>query len=149
MAISLEKILFATDFSPPAQQARQYAVALAEQFHARLHVVHAVDDTVFVPASEVSARWLQEEVERVRGLLSVDFASIPNHQVVVLQGNAVQVIVDYARDALIDLIVLGTHGRTGLSHVLLGSNAEKVVRLATCPVLTVHPTNHTFAMSSR
>jgi nucleotide-binding universal stress UspA family protein len=63
---------------------------------------------------------------------------------VVKVGYAVEEIVKYAKDQEIDLIVIGTHGHTGFAHLLLGSIAEKVVRMATCPVLSVHPKDHPF-----
>ena len=65
----------------------------------------------------------------------------------VIVGQPVRDIIDYAKTHRIDLIVIGTHGYTGLSRLLLGSVAEKIVRLATCPVLTVHPKDHPFRMN--
>lgn len=147
MAISIQRILFATDFSKPARNAQSYAVALAEKFGAQLHAFHAVNEDVFVPAPDLASRWIESEVARCRQQLSADMGSVSAKQEV-RPGNAVQEIIKYASDERIDLIVIATHGRTGLSHALLGSIAEKVVRLATCPVLTVHPTDHTFVMDA-
>lgn len=149
MVISIQRILFVTDFSEPARKAQRYALALAETFGAELYVFHAVSEDVFIPAPDAAIVWLDAEVERARKQLSAEFAAVAGPVKTVLevrQGNAVHEIVRYADEQNIDLIVLGTHGRTGLSHVLLGSIAEKVVRLATCPVLTVHPTGHQFVL---
>lgn len=149
MTVSMQRILFVTDFSAPARNAQRYAVNLAETFGAQLYVLHAVTEEVFVPAPDVATVWLQAEVERARKSLAVEVEAIQTTRPViqeVVQGNAAQQIIRYATEQKIDLIVLGTHGRTGLSRFLLGSVAEKVVRLATCPVLTVHPTGHQFVL---
>lgn len=149
MAISIQRILFVTDFSAPARKAQEYAVSLAESFGAQLYAFHAVSDEVFIPAPDAAAVWVHAEVDRVRKLLAGEFETIrltrPAIQEV-REGNAAQEVIRYATEQRVDLIVLGTHGRTGLSRFLLGSVAEKVVRLATCPVLTVHPTDHPFVM---
>lgn len=147
MTISIERILFVTDFSEPARNAQKYAVELADRFGAELHAFHAVTDDVLVPAVEVAADWLREEVARTTRQLAADMAAVHGAKPPILevrQGNPVQEIIRYAAGHNIDLIVIGTHGHTGLSRLLLGSIAEKIVRLATCPVLTVHPTGHQF-----
>lgn len=148
MSITLQKILFVTDFSEPARYAQQHAIQLAERFGAALHVLHAVSDDVFVPAPDLAEQWLHAEMERARKQLSADLGTV-KAVVEVRQGNAVQEILKYADEQQIDLIVIGTHGRTGLSRLLLGSIAEKVVRLARCPVMTIHPANHQFVMDQR
>ena len=149
MTISIQRILYVTDFSEPARNAKQYALALAEKFGAELHAFHAVSEEVVVPAPDTAMIWLKAEEERAKQQLTAEFTGSGPTRAVTLevrQGNAVQEIVRYAGEKNVDLIVIGTHGRTGLSHVLLGSIAEKVVRLATCPVLTVHPSGHQFVV---
>ncbi len=149
MTISIQRILFVTDFSEPARNAQRYAIALAEQFAAELYAFHTVSDEVLVPAPELAAQWLRDEIERARKQLAADLGTArvaKPARLEVRQGNAVQEIIRYATEHDIDLIVIGTHGRTGLSRMLLGSIAEKVVRMATCPVLTVHPSDHQFAL---
>ena len=155
MNVEIHRILFPTDFSPSAQQAQNYACALAEKFSAELHVLHVVPDPLPVPGSEGS--WIlpddsvprlvrEAELElavRMEAALTGDLTVVRS----VHAGKPVQAIIDYANGHEIDLIVIGTHGHTGLSHLLLGSIAEKVVRLATCPVLTVHPKDHPFRMN--
>ena len=122
----LNEILFPTDFSPASEAAGRFAREMAVQAGARLHVLHVVP-----PVTDPSLP--AEQLARVaRGLadgLDVETA--------LLSGWAGRNIVDYAREKRVDLIVVGTHGRTGISHAILGSVAETVVRLAPCLVLTV------------
>ena len=119
-------ILFPTDFSPASEAAGRVACAVAEQAGARLHVLHVVPP---VTDPSMGAESLARVAASLGGGLPVETA--------LLTGRAGRGIVDYARDKRIDLIVLGTHGRTGVSHAILGSVAETVVRLAPCLVLTV------------
>ena len=119
-------ILFPTDFSPASEAAGRVACAVAEQAGARLHVLHVVPP---VTDPSMGAESLARVAASLGGGLQVETA--------LLTGRAGRGIVDYARDKRIDLIVLGTHGRTGVSHAILGSVAETVVRLAPCLVLTV------------
>lgn len=154
MNVEIHRILFPTDFSPSSQQAQNYACVLAEKFSAELHALHVVPDPMPIPGPEGS--WIlpdysvpkivhEAELElavRMEPALTGDVTVVRSVQI----GKPVLAIVDYAKEHEIDLIVIGTHGHTGLSHLLLGSVAEKVVRLATCPVLTVHPRGHQFQM---
>ena len=150
--IKLERVLFATDFSAYADEAKPYACAFAEKFHAELHLLHVVHDlSVEVPdfgmglafpgfVDTVGERREQAEQHAI-SLLSrqLEPAFQQKHRVVLATRFGVPFveIVRYAREHFIDLIVLATHGRSGLPHVLIGSVAEKVVRKADCPVLTV------------
>ncbi|WP_010584051.1 universal stress protein [Schlesneria paludicola] len=155
MNIRISRILFPTDFSEPARQAQKYAMELADRFQSELHLIHIVPE-VYMPLPDASTSWtmpvtnLQADVEiaskRLQNEVNRPWAD--SHQIVrhVEVGNPVNAIITYAKTHEIDLIVVGTHGHTGLSHLLLGSNAEKVVRLATCPVLTIHPKGHQFVI---
>lgn len=154
MFVSIHRILFPTDFSEPAMEAQKYAMALADRFGAELHLLHVVAPEVAMPLPDSTTSWmlpatdLKLLVETAEKRLLQELGSgwtegcRTKHTAVV--GNAVEEIVKYAKEHEIELIVIGTHGRTGLSHLLLGSVAEKLVRLATCPVLTVHPQGHQF-----
>ena len=126
MALSCRNILFATDFSQPSRLAGRTAADLARHFGARLHVLHVVPP-VTDPAPAGPA--LRAAVAEIEAGLSVVMASAT--------GRAASEIVKYARRNAIDLIVLGTHGRTGFSRAVLGSVAEAVTRRAGCPVMTV------------
>ena len=124
--LTIQEILFATDFSPHSHHAFQAALALAEHFGARLHVLHVVD----------------HESERKTGLAKLKAfteAEVEGTEIVrvTAHGHASSEIVNYASREKIDLIVMGTHGRTGLAHVVRGSVAEAVVRTAPCQVLTI------------
>jgi len=152
---SVRRILFPTDFSAFANQALPYAVAMAEDYGAALHVLHVVPTPEMVTQFEAVAPVLdagffaelekgaREQLERVvpdavRERVGLSLA--------VRRGAAFVEIVRYAKEEAIDLIVIATHGRTGLRHALFGSVAEKVVRKAPCPVLSVRPKGHDFAM---
>jgi nucleotide-binding universal stress UspA family protein len=148
--IALTKILVATDFSEPSDAALAYGRELARSFGAQLTVLHVVDNIqaravggdgfVFVDPAlqhefEASAR---RQVERL--VAADDREPLPSVAAIVTSNHPAVAIVDYARRSAIDLIVIGTHGRGAVAHLLLGSVAERVVRSAPCPVLTVrHP----------
>jgi universal stress protein A len=120
------EILFPTDFSPACEAAGRIARAMALEAGARLHVLHVVS-----PVTDPSV--FREQVTRA----SQGLAEGLRIETAVRTGLAGRAIVQYAREKGVGLIVLGTHGRTGWSHAILGSVAETVVRLAPCPVLTV------------
>jgi nucleotide-binding universal stress UspA family protein len=130
--INVRSVLYATDFSPYSNQAYFHAVALAERYGAGLTILH-----VYAPAgaskgaAEDGAYW-RSQLEQIRPLN----AGIPV-QHVLLEGNPADEILRHATEARSDLIVLGTHGRTGLERLLMGSVAEKVLRGAPCSVLVV------------
>jgi universal stress protein A len=153
--IELKRILLPTDFSEYSKTAINYACAFADQFGAELHLLHVLQDLVaLVPEPEMAIpppgdylKELQESCERALTQL-LDPAWEAEHKVVraTRQGPPFLEIVRYAKENDTDLIVIGTHGRSGLAHVLLGSVAERVVRKAPCPVLTVRPSDHQFVM---
>jgi nucleotide-binding universal stress UspA family protein len=145
--IQIKTILAPTDFSPHAEGALRYAASLAERLGATLHLLHVLPDVV-VPVGpdptltpslppEYYTETEQQSLQALRELLKPTWGQIPDSEVAVRWGNPVDGIVAYATDQKIDLIVIATHGRTGLSHVLLGSVAERIVREAPCPVLTI------------
>jgi nucleotide-binding universal stress UspA family protein len=135
---SITTILHPTDFSDPAESSFQLACALASDMKARLIAFHVVQPAVYVhnldftsPDHELKAweqlRRLQQTAQEGYGLdIDIDLT----------EGEPAAEILKVARDRHCDLIVMGTHGRTGLRHLLMGSVAEKVVRKACCPVLT-------------
>jgi nucleotide-binding universal stress UspA family protein len=138
----IQHILVPTDFSPYAEQALSYAIEMAQTLKARLTLLHVIQElplgageglTAFPPAYlqalEANAQQgLQQALQRVHAAgLTGDSALI--------FGAPFNAIIETARDQQVDLIIMGTQGRTGLAHLLVGSVAEKVVRLAPCPVL--------------
>jgi nucleotide-binding universal stress UspA family protein len=148
--IALKRILVPTDFSETSETAIRYGVALARAFKAQLYLLHIeehrrgtpdadpiglVDETTQTPAHEqLIAPLTEKDIQELR----------PER--VMLSGKPDIEILRYAQTHETDLIVMGTHGRTGIAHMLIGSVAEKVVRSAPCPVLTVHHPEHEFIM---
>ena len=134
--IHIKKILYPTDFSSYSNQAYFHAVALAESHGASLTVLfaHTPDFALSEGPKELALRraYWQSQLEQIRPLNP----DIPV-QHIFLEGDPATEIVRYTRDAGMDLIVMGTHGRTGLDRLLLGSVAEKVLRDAPCSVLVV------------
>ena len=144
--IEVKKILAPTDFSLHSDRALRYACQLAERLGSELHLIHVLADVV--PASPdpmlisvLPPEFYTETEERAAASLKThikpDWGNPPTLHTAVRWGGAVEAIVEYASEHKIDLIVISTHGRTGLSHVLLGSVAERIVREAPCPVLTI------------
>jgi nucleotide-binding universal stress UspA family protein len=126
--MTVTELLFPTDFSEVSTEAGRVAGELARGFGARLHIVHVVP-----PVTDPADR-----AERL-GRLASSLGAGLQVETALLTGGVARQIVDYARQKRVGLIVLGTHGRTGVSRAILGSVAEAVVRLAPCPVLTVGP----------
>jgi nucleotide-binding universal stress UspA family protein len=153
--LSIKSILVPTDFSDPSETALTYGRGLAEAFGASLHLVHVMEDLLaHAWAAEVyvaSAPNLREEIEReskirLEAMLPEDERERLRAQVALLSGNPFIEIIRYAKANDISLIVMGTHGRGPIAHMLLGSVAEKVVRKSPCPVLTVRDAQHQFVM---
>lgn len=154
--IKLDRILVPTDFSDFSKPALAYGCAMAARFDAELHLLHVVPDpAMLVPeaaAFSVESMEAQSDLLRVESMKTLN--TLPadgwsNGKPVVREtriGAAFMEIIDYAREQDIDLIVIGTHGRSGLMHVLMGSVAERIVRKSPCPVLTVKPEGHQFVM---
>lgn len=153
--LELKRILLPTDFSPYAKCGINYACALAEKFGAELHLLHVVQDLVAMlpepglayPPPGIYLEDLVASAERgLAELLDPAWAQGKSIVRTARQGVPFLEILLYAKEQEIDLIVIGTHGRSGLAHVLLGSVTEKIVRKASCPVLTVRPEGHQFVM---
>ena len=145
----IRRILHPTDFSERSETAWTYAKSLATKYEAELLLIHVLQEPVAVlPESSIAvaapAANLPELVEAAEdGLRRYEVelpARITDRRV--LHGPSAEEIVRFAKETAIDLMVIGTHGRTGLAHVLLGSVAEKIVRRAPCAVLTVRPHCH-------
>jgi len=139
------KILFATDFSKSSENAFRYAFTLARRFEARLLIVHVINEPVdlrgfYVP--HISFDKLEAEIEEgakkmMESFVRTHILDFDNFETAILPGVPYDEIIKKGTDEGVDLIVLGTHGRTGLDHVLFGSTAEKVVRKSPIPVMTV------------
>ena len=153
--IALKNILVATDFGAASEAALRYGRELARRFGATLHVLHVTENLSISPIGAdgfvaMAPQELQHEIEdtaRVRLLeaLKDNNRSGPaTRPVVITASSPAPVIIDYAKRHDIDVIVMGTHGRGALAHFLMGSVAERVVRMAPCPVLTVRDREREF-----
>ena len=149
--MTLKRILLPTDFSDTAQHALGYAREMAERFGAEVHVLYVVPDptpqdwavgATALVVTDLLDQWRAAAEQRL-GAISLDGVETLR---AIRVGHAFVEIVRYATDNAIDMIVMGTHGRGPVKHLLLGSVAEKVVRKAPCPVLTVRQPGHTFVM---
>jgi nucleotide-binding universal stress UspA family protein len=144
--VSIRQILVPTDFSDPAGAALNYARALAEDFHSHLHIFHVVPEPYVYPwGTEISTLPLADLLAQSETLSNTRLAElIPKDQAPAgglttstAIGTPVDRILDYINDSHIDLVVMGTHGRGPVGHLLLGSVAERMVRRSPVPVLTV------------
>jgi nucleotide-binding universal stress UspA family protein len=140
--VALQNILVATDFSSTSEKALQYAVAIATRYHSNIHLVHVIEPTAveFLAPEAMSQAYEQlhhaaeEQLkEQTRELRDV------RHQTHLISGAASEVVEALVRQNHIDLVVVGTRGAKGLEKLVLGSTAEEIFRIATCPVLTVGP----------
>jgi nucleotide-binding universal stress UspA family protein len=151
--LNIAHILHPTDFSESSNQALKYACSFATQFGAELHLLNIVSDTGiiappiagYIPPDfhEQRKKYAIEELsEYPEKVLNISCSVVRN----VEDGVPFVEIIRYAKSNNIDLIVMGTHGYSGVKHLIMGSVAENVVRKAHCPVLTVHPENYEFEM---
>ncbi|MEC9491378.1 universal stress protein [Flexistipes sp.] len=151
----IKKILFPTDFSSTSECAMKYALEFAKRFDAELEILHVLFDESQVVAfylPQVTFQNLDKELEEAARKQFDEFInkfpelSETKHTTKILKGTPFLEIINEARDTDADVIIIGTHGRTGLEHVLFGSTAEKVVRKAPCPVFTVRHKDQQFRM---
>ncbi len=151
--IKIERILVPVDFSKFSQHALRYGCEFAQEFNAELHLLHVLHDLVqVVPETGTPLPPPDTFFEELRASAKESLEKLPGdlwkgEKPVVRElrvGSPFWEIIQYAKEKNIDLIVLGTHGRGALAHLLLGSVAEKVVRKAPCPVLTVRHPEHEF-----
>ncbi|HBR22832.1 MAG TPA: universal stress protein [Nitrospiraceae bacterium] len=148
--MNVKKILFPTDFSEGSDTALPYAADMAKHYGAKLYLLHVIQDIAGATASYVPHVSLDElyrdmeknaakeidryGIEELRGIKDIER--------IVVKGRPYEEILKFARENKADLIVIGTHGRRGLDRVIFGSTAEKVVRDAPCPVLSVRLPHH-------
>jgi nucleotide-binding universal stress UspA family protein len=144
----IKKILIPTDFSPSAMHALKYALELNKVFNARLYLLHVLQDITDFSEFNLSpsilpqlyAEFEQNATKRLEEIVSTMVPPDIACDTYIVHGVPFYEIIQFAKDENIDLILIGSHGRTGLKHVLFGSTAEKVVKKASCPVLSVrHP----------
>ncbi len=140
-AVTVKTILFATDFSDASKKAQSYATGLANRFRAKLLVLHARDPRDYNLPPETWQRTDDDASHKLQELQKSIAASFPGLKTELCagEGTAWQIVESALAKHKVDLIVLGTRGRTGIGKLVLGSHAEKIFRHASCPVLTVGP----------
>ena len=144
--MKFDTILIPTDFSPASRHAMHYAIGFAKRFNSHLDLLHVTEDvpaltyvdSVGFDMAHFQTR-LKEDAEQEFERLVRETPDLGDlrHAIHLRSGVPYMEIISQAQDTKIDLIILATHGRSGLSHFLMGSVAEKVVRNSPCPVLTV------------
>jgi nucleotide-binding universal stress UspA family protein len=145
--ILLKQILVATDFSDTSAAAMDYGRELSRTFGASLHLLHVMENPFLRPTAVDPQAIKSATVRRLNGRLTDDdSAALHATAVLEISDNPADAIVKYAVAHGIDLIVMGTHGRGAVAQILMGSVAEKVVRTAPCPVLTVRHPEHEFVV---
>ncbi len=152
--MQIKNILFPTDFSQGARAAMDHAVSLARDYNAKLILLYVIQDISiaewYIPSSlsvtdliEDMQKSAWKEMDRWAAEVS---AKVKDVEKLVVRGVPFVEIIRTAKEKGVDLVIIGTHGRTGIDHMLFGSTAEKVVRKAPCPVLTVRIAGKEFKM---
>jgi nucleotide-binding universal stress UspA family protein len=145
--MKIKRVLVPIDFSEESLQALDYAIDIGEGFEPEFVVLHALEQLQFAEMGHMYGAGAQTLIDEQRRAARTELTALGERlkkrpvrcRTVLLQGTTYRAIVDAAKRLKADLIVMGTHGRTGMSRLLLGSVAELVVRHAECPVLTVRP----------
>ena len=147
-----KKILFPTDFSVASDYAMSYAISMAKRYKAKFFLLHVVDTTYdisgfYIP--HISAEKLMQEMEeaaekKLTNISSAISRRVKAREIVVKSGIPHKEILKFAKDKGVDMIIMGTHGKAGLDHLLFGSTTERVLRQANCPVLTIRPPKDMF-----
>ena len=142
MKITISRILCPTDFSESSDYALEYALCIADRHDADVELLHVTESSIYaaMPLDGAGERYTADLVDRLKTKAAEQESLAGRISVNVIDGIDYIEIVRRAAEWAADLIVMGTHGRTGLKHLLIGSVSERVVRTATCPVCTVrHP----------
>ncbi len=143
--MEIKKILFLTDFMEGSSDALPYAVDLAKKYSARLYILHVIQDIALATGwhiPHISMDELYKEMEESaekesKKMLAEELRGFTDYESAIVRGPPADEIIEYSEKKGVDLIVMGTHGRRGLDRLIFGSTAEKVVRNARVPVLTV------------
>jgi nucleotide-binding universal stress UspA family protein len=153
--IKLKTILFPTDFSETSQEAARYAISFAREYKAKVYVLHVVNEKIFteglgmprvVSIEDLEKEMTEEARRRLKTFVPAEEAEGLDWECVIRKGEPFLEVIRFAKELDADLIVIGTHGRSGFEHIIFGSTAEKVVRKAPCPVLSVRPEQREFVM---
>ena len=145
MELSIKKVLVPIDFSDYSKSALKYAVNFAKSFGADITLIYVVEPIIYPPdfsmgqiaIPAVNTEWDQVAQEELSKLAKNEISSDVKVKTIIKTGKPFVEIIETASDENIDLIIISTHGHSGVEHILFGSTAEKVVRKAPCPVLTL------------
>ncbi len=148
--MKVERILFPTDFSEGAAHALRYAMDLTKHYNAKLHILHVVYDFASIAGSHIPHistdefsreinKWAMDKIEKC---CLEEIKDIPDVEKTVVEGIPYEEIIKFAEKDKSDVIVIGTHGRSGLEKFIFGSTAERVVRKAPCAVMSVRIPEH-------
>ncbi len=142
---NISKILVPIDFSNYSKNALRYAVSFAKQFNSKIYLVYVIEPVIYpsdfsmgqvsFPSSDVEIT--DRAKEELNTLIKTEIGDTIETDVIIKTGKPFVEINETAAEEDIDLIIIATHGHTGMEHLLFGSTAEKVVRKAPCPVLTL------------
>lgn len=150
----IKKILIPTDFSSSSMHALKYAIELNKSFGARLYILHILQDITDFSEFNLSptilpqlyAEFEQNATNKLEEIVSTLVPKDTTCDTYIIHGVPFYEIIQFAKDEGTDLIVIGSHGRTGIRHVLFGSTAEKVIKKSACPVLTIKSPDASFEM---
>lgn len=150
----IKKILIPTDFSSSSMHALKYAIELNKTFGARLYILHILQDITDFSEFNLSptilpqlyAEFEQNATSKLEDIVNTIIPRDMTCDTYIIHGVPFFEIIQFSKDECIDLIVIGSHGRTGIRHVLFGSTAEKVIKKSACPVLTIKSPDASFEM---
>lgn len=152
--ISMKKILVPIDFSDYSKAALKYAVEFNERFHAVIILVYVVEPVIYpadfsfgqvaLPSMETELR--DRGQQQLESLIEKEIPKETKAQAIIRSGKPFIEIIKVAREENVDLIIIATHGHSGIEHILFGSTAEKVIRKSPCPVLSIRSDEQAFVM---
>lgn len=145
MEPTIKKVLVPIDFSDYSKSALKYAVNFAKSFNADIILIYVVEPVIYPPdfsmgqiaMPSINTEWDDRAKDELQKLAKSEIAEIANVKTIIKTGKPFVEIIETAKEENIDLIIIATHGHSGVEHILFGSTAEKVVRKAPCPVLTL------------
>jgi len=145
MGLEIKKILVPIDFSDYSKNSLKYAVNFADQFNSEITLIYVVEPVIYpldfsmgqIAIPSVNAEWDLKAKEELEKLAKQEIPESFKVSVKIKTGKPFLEIIDTAAEENVDLIIIATHGHSGVEHILFGSTAEKVVRKAPCPVLTL------------
>ena len=145
METTINKVLVPIDFSDYSKSALRYAVNFAKSFDAEIILVYVVEPVIYPPdfsmgqiaMPSINTEWDERAKEELQKLAKSEIIGVNNVKTVIKTGKPFVEIIETAKEENTDLIIIATHGHSGVEHILFGSTAEKVVRKAPCPVLTL------------